>query len=41
MERSFIDIYTSVDIERALSIGYEIIEYKEIWHYHGGGAKIF
>ena len=41
MERSWIDVYTSIDIERALSIGYEIMEYKEIWHYHGGGSKIF
>ena len=35
------DVYTSIDIERALSVGYEIMEYKEIWHYHGGGSKIF
>ena len=41
MEQSWIDVYTSTDIERALRIGYEIMDYKEIWHYHSGGAKLF
>ena len=41
MGRSWIDIYTSIDIERALSIGYVILEYNEIWHYNKGGGKIF
>ena len=40
-ERSWIDVYTSIDIERALSIGYAILEYSKIWHYTKGGGKIF
>ena len=40
-ERSWIDVYTSIDNERALLMGYKILEYKEIWHYHGGGGKVF
>ena len=32
MERSWIDVYTSTDIERAQKNGYKILEYKEIWH---------
>ena len=40
-ERSWIDVYTSIDIARALLIGYKILEYKKIWHYHGGGSKVF
>ena len=41
LERSWIDVYTSIDIERALSLGYVILEYKEIWHYNEGGGRIF
>ena len=41
MERSWIDVYTSTDIERAQKNGYKILEYKEIWHYKQGGGKIF
>ena len=41
MERSLIDVYTSVDIERVLSIGYLILEYREIWHCTKRGGKIF
>ena len=41
MERSWIDVYASTDIERAQKNGYKILEYKEIWHYKQGGGKIF
>ena len=40
LERSWIDVYTSIDTERALSLGYMILEYKEIWHYNEGGGRI-
>ena len=40
-QRSWIDVYTSIDMERALSVGYEILEHKEIWHYHSRGKKLF
>ena len=35
------DVYTSIDIEWALEMGYKIMEFIEIWHYHNGGGKIF
>ena len=41
VERSWIDIYTSIDIERGQERGYKILEFMEIWHYHNGGSKIF
>ena len=40
-ERSWIDVYTSIDLRRAFLMGYRVLEYKEIWHYHSGGGKIF
>ena len=40
-ERSWIDVYTSIDLKRAFLMGYSILEYKELWHYHSGGGKIF
>ena len=40
-QRSWIDVYTPIDIERAIDVGYTILEYKEIWHYPKGGKKIF
>ena len=40
-KRVWIDVYTLIDIEHAIKIGYEILEYKEIWHYHRGGEKVF
>ena len=30
LERSLIDVYTSIDTERSLSLGYVMLEYKEI-----------
>ena len=40
-ERSWIDVYASIDVELALLMGYKILEYKEIWNYHSGGGKVF
>ena len=40
-ERSWIDVYISIDIKHALKVGYKILEYKEIWHYHRGGERLF
>ena len=40
-QRAWIDVYTSIDIERALLVGYQILEYHEVWHYHGGEQMMF
>ena len=41
MERSWIDIYTSIDVTRALVLGYTIMEYKEVWYYPKRGKWLF
>ena len=41
MERSWIDTYTSIDIDGALKVGYQILEYYEVWHYPSGGSAFF
>ena len=41
MERSWIDTYTSIDIDSALKVGYQILEYYEVWHYPRGGSAFF
>ena len=41
MERSWIDTYMSIDVTRALDLGYTIMEYKEVWHYPKGGKWLF
>ena len=41
VERSWIYVYTSIDIERAQERSYKILEFMEIWHYHNRGSKIF
>ena len=38
---AWIDVYSSIDIKRALEMGYKIMEFIEIWHYHNGGGKLF
>ena len=35
------DTYTSIDMKRALLVGYKVVRYFEIWHYPGGGKKFF
>ena len=34
-------MYTSIDIERVIEMGYKILEFMEIWHYHNRGGKLF
>ena len=38
---AWIDVYISIDIELTLLVGYQILEYREIWHYHGGEQMMF
>ena len=40
-QRAWIDVYTLIDIERAIKTGYKILEYKEIRRYHSGSEKVF
>ena len=37
---AWIDIYTSIDTERALLV-YQILEYREVWYHHGGEQMMF
>ena len=30
-----------IDIKHTLKVGYKILEYKKIWHYHRGGERFF
>ena len=41
LQRSWVDSYTSIDIQGALNIGYQVVEYFELWHYPKGGSKFF
>ena len=41
VERSWIDTYTSIDLRGAMKVGYEVLEYMEVWHYPKGGTKLF
>ena len=41
MERRWIDTYTSIDIDGALKVGYQIQAYYEVWHYPRGGSTFF
>ena len=40
-ERSWVDMYTSIDMHGAFKVGYEVSEYHELWHYPRGGSKFF
>ena len=40
-ERSWIDTYTSIDMQGALRLGYKVVEYIEVWHYREGGGNMF
>ena len=40
-ERSWIDTYTSIDMQGALLLGYKVVEYTEVWHYREGGGNMF
>ena len=40
-ERSWIDTYTSIDMQGALRLGYKVVEYIEVWHYSEGGGNMF
>ena len=40
-ERSWIDTYTSIDMQGALRLGYKVVEYIEVWHYSEGGSNMF
>ena len=40
-ERSWIDTYTSIDMQGALRLGYKVVEYIEVWHYSKGGSNMF
>ena len=32
------DTYTSIDMHGAFKVGYEVLEYHELWHYPRGGS---
>ena len=40
-QHAWIDVYTSINIKCTLSIGYRVLEYREIWHYHRGSQLLF
>ena len=40
-QRAWIDVYMSIDLKSALSHGYVVMRYYEIWHYHEGGRPLF
>ena len=40
-ERSWIDMYTLIDMQGALRLGYKVVEYIEMWHYGQGGGNMF
>ena len=40
-EQSWVDTYTSIDMKRALLVGYKVVRYFEIWHYAMVGKKFF
>ena len=40
-ERSWVDTYTSIDMHAAFKVGYDVLEYHELWHYPRGGSKFF
>ena len=40
-ERSWIDTYTSINMQGALQLGYKVVEYIEVWHYSEGGGNMF
>ena len=41
LERSWVDTYTSIDMDGAINVGYHVLEYYELWHYPKGGDKFF
>ena len=41
LERSLVDTYTSIDMYTAIRLGYDVVEYFELWHYPQGGSKFF
>ena len=41
LEHSWIDTYTSIDVQGAEKIGYQVLEYYELWHYSKGGDEFF
>ena len=41
LERSWVDTYTSIDMYTAIRLGYDVLEYFELWHYQQGGCKFF
>ena len=40
-ERSWLDTYTSIDMQAAFKVGYEVLKYHGLWHYPRGGSKFF
>ena len=41
LEHSWIDTYTSIDMQGAEKIDYQVLDYYELWHYFKGGDEFF